>query len=63
MARASKPIPGDYSCGDLSKKRMTKSEAKSTAKRIQRLHGRLVDAYWCATCGGWHVGTRRKFVV
>jgi hypothetical protein len=47
-------------CPLSGKARLTKGQAKSTAKRGRGSSVNLV-AYRCRACGGWHVGNRRKF--
>jgi hypothetical protein len=43
-------------CQSSGKARLSKGEAKSEAKRLQRLRRLLIDAYRCPGCNGWHVG-------
>lgn len=49
----------DEFCTASGKARVSRSVAKSTAKR-QRGGGNL-QAYKCRACGGWHVGNLRRF--
>jgi hypothetical protein len=51
---------GDEFCPISGKVRLTKSQAKSMAKRQKRGTWNL-QAYRCRTCGGWHVGNVRRF--
>lgn len=46
-------------CLPSGKERLSRGEAKSTAKR-QRGAGNL-QAYKCDACKGWHVGNQRRF--
>lgn len=49
-------------CARTGKALMTKSCAKSTAKRMaKRGHSLRLEAYRCQHCGKWHVGNRRHF--
>jgi hypothetical protein len=43
------------------KARLTKSVAKSTAKRQSAKAAGNLQAYKCRACGGWHVGNLRRF--
>lgn len=38
---------------------VSKPEAKSAAKRMQRQTGCRIDPYRCSRCGRWHIGNRR----
>lgn len=51
---------GQEFCPVSGKARLTRSEAKSTAKR-QRGQSWNLQAYKCRTCRGWHVGNKRNF--
>lgn len=45
-------------CPVSGKERLTRGKAKSLAKRLRgdvNLH-----AYECRSCGGWHVGNKRR---
>jgi len=55
----STPLRARVLCERTGKERLTKSEAKSMAKRMQRSHGANLSAFECWTCRGWHVGKRR----
>ncbi len=49
-------------CSGSGKARLTKSAAKSTAKRMAKTRkGENIQAYLCRMCGGWHVGGKRRF--
>lgn len=62
MGQRSDPNGQEF-CPLSGKALLTKSQAKSTAKRQARRGGASVNltAYKCRTCGGWHVGNRRTF--
>ena len=49
-------------CIKQGKAMLSKGQAKSTAKRMARVHRNdgTLDAYKCSTCGKWHVGNRKK---
>lgn len=63
-----KQVPrADAICPVSGKAIMSKSVAKSTAKRVAKNSTRYklagappVDAYKCTACKGWHVGKRPK---
>lgn len=50
---------GTRFCPHFHKACLTKSQAKSLAKRSSRKSGLNVTPYECRTCGKWHVGTKR----
>jgi len=43
-------------CAASGKARLTRGEAKSTAKRHSRQARANIQAFKCRACGGWHVG-------
>lgn len=53
------PKIGTGICWAGGKDKLTRSQAKSLAKRAH-WNGRL-DAYLCRHCGRWHVGNRREW--
>lgn len=46
----------ELSCA--TKDRMTRSVARSVAKRMRANHNSPLMAYKCEFCRGWHVGNR-----
>ena len=61
MGLAQPALPKTETCTFFGKAILTKSGAKSTANRDSKRTGQNDGAYQCRRCGGWHVGTRRKF--
>lgn len=62
MGLAHDPTGRDLlTCARSSKAILTKSQAKSMAKRIQkRGPAHHVEAYRCRYCDKWHVGNERQ---
>ena len=48
-------------CEYANKNRLTKSQAKTIAKRDARHSGKNTSAYKCPSCKGWHVGWKRRY--
>ena len=46
-------------CPKVGKMQMTKSEAKSYAKRSEHRSGLPMQAFKCGSCGHWHTGKKR----
>jgi hypothetical protein len=61
MGLAEDPNHGSGICASAGKGMLTKSAAKSMAKRCGRQTGRNIQAYNCRACGYWHVGTLRRW--
>jgi hypothetical protein len=55
------PHHGSGVCRSAGKDKLTKSMAKSMAKRLQQRTGRNIAAYECRACRHWHVGAIRRF--
>jgi hypothetical protein len=51
------PTPkGTEICWDTGKYKQSRSEAKRTARRVQKREKRLLRPFLCRSCGMWHIG-------
>jgi D-serine deaminase-like pyridoxal phosphate-dependent protein len=55
-----KPYKDVDQCYSTGKMKLTKSQAKSMAKRMQKTTGLRIDAFYCYTCHKYHVGKRPR---
>lgn len=54
------PVPkGSEICWAVGKYKMSRGQAKKTARRMQKREKVLMNEYLCPGCGYWHVGKVR----
>jgi len=62
MGLRQEPHHGIGICHRAGKEMLTRSKAKSMAKRVGRETGRNIHAYECRYCDRWHIGNIRKLL-